>query len=102
MVPANRITCHPGEILHEEFLAPLKISMNALARAIRVPPNRVSEIVAGDRAVTADTAMRLGRYFGTSDEFWMNLQTMHDLTKARAEHRQAIERDVQPFEQVRA
>lgn len=97
MVPANRITAHPGEILLQEFLAPLGISMNALARAIRVPPNRISEIVAGDRAVSADTALRLARYFHTSDEFWINLQAMHDLTKARSEYGRAIDADVQPL-----
>jgi addiction module HigA family antidote len=97
MIPTNRITEHPGEVLQEEFLAPLDISMNALALAIRVPANRIGAIVAGDRAVTADTAMRLARYFHTSDEFWMNLQTMYDLTKARAEHRKEIEADVQPL-----
>ena len=96
MIPTKRITEHPGEILQEEFLKPLGLSMNALARAIRVPPNRVMEIVNGTRGVTADTAMRLGRYFGTSDEFWVNLQAMHDLTKARMEHRREIEREVQP------
>lgn len=97
MVPRNRITTHPGEILREEYLTPLGISMNALARALRVPPNRIMEIVGGTRGVTADTAMRLGRYFDTSDELWTNLQAMHDLTKARAEHRAEIERDVQPM-----
>lgn len=96
MIPTNRITEHPGEILQEEFLKPLGISMNALARAIRVPPNRVMEIVNGSRRVSADTAMRLGRYFGTSEEFWLNAQTMHDLTKARMEHRKEIEADVRP------
>ena len=97
MIPTNRVTTHPGEILREEFLIPLDMSMNALARALRVPPNRISEIIAGDRSVSADTAMRLGRYFNTSDEFWINLQAMYDLTKARSEHRKEIEQDVQPM-----
>lgn len=97
MIPTHRVTEHPGEMLKEEYLIPLGMSMNALAREIRVPPNRISEIVAGTRAVTADTAMRLGRYFRTSDEFWINLQGMHDLTKARMEHRHKIEQDVQPI-----
>jgi addiction module HigA family antidote len=97
MLPSNRISTHPGEILKEEFLVPLGISMNALARAIRVPANRISDIVAGERGVSADTAMRLARYFRTSDEFWMNLQATHDLSKTRATHRVEIERDVQPL-----
>lgn len=96
MIPTNRISTHPGEILREEFLEPLGISMNALALAIRVPSNRIGAIVAGNRAITADTAMRLARYLHTSDEFWLNAQTMHDLTKARMEHRKDIERDVLP------
>ena len=79
-----RVTSHPGEILQEEFLAPLGLSARALAAAIEVPPNRVSEIVRGRRDVSADTAIRLGRYFGTDPRFWLNLQTAHDLSKAEA------------------
>jgi addiction module HigA family antidote len=73
---------HPGEILREEFLAPLKMSANALAAAISVPANRVSTIAIGKRAVTADTALRLARFFGTTPEFWLNLQQAHDLRVA--------------------
>lgn len=73
---------HPGEVLQEEFLAPLGISQNALARAIGVPPRRINEIVLGKRAVTADTALRLSRYFGTTAQFWMGLQTDYDLEEA--------------------
>ena len=73
---------HPGEILLEEFLVPMNISQNALARCINVPPRRVNEIVLGKRAVTADTALRFGRYFGTSPQFWMGLQADHDLEAA--------------------
>ena len=73
---------HPGEILREEFLAPLAMSANALAMAIHVPANRVSAVLAGKRAVTADTALRLARYFRTTPEFWMNLQQTHDLRVA--------------------
>jgi antitoxin HigA-1 len=69
----------PGEILLEEFLKPLAISQNALARAISVPPRRINEIVLGKRAISADTALRLSRYFGLSDMFWTNLQTRFDL-----------------------
>jgi addiction module HigA family antidote len=92
----KRVTTHPGEILREEFLVPLGLSVNALATALRVPATRIGAIVKGERAVTADTAIRLGRYFGTSAEFWINLQTMHDLTKVRKESGAAIERAVQP------
>lgn len=74
---------HPGEILLEEFLDPLGISQNALARAIGVPPRRVNEIVLGKRGITADTALRLSRAFGTSEGFWMGLQTDYDLEEAR-------------------
>jgi addiction module HigA family antidote len=81
-----RITTHPGEVLKEEYLLPLEMSARALAEAIGVPANRVSEIVAGRRGVTADTAIRLGRYFATDPRFWTNLQTAHDLSKAAAEH----------------
>lgn len=92
----RRVTTHPGEILSEEFLKPLRMSVNSLALALRVPATRIGAIVKGERAVTADTALRLSRFFGTSAEFWMNLQAMHDLTKARMEIGGAIERDVQP------
>ncbi|QLQ15873.1 MAG: HigA family addiction module antidote protein [Micropruina sp.] len=70
---------HPGEILMEEFLEPLAISQNRLAVAIGVPPRRINEIVHGKRRITADTALRLARYFGTTDRFWLNLQTRYDL-----------------------
>ena len=92
----NRVTTHPGEVLSEEFLRPLGISVNALAMALRVPATRIGAIVKGERAVTADTALRLARFFGTSPEFWMNLQAMYDLTKARRENGGKIERDVRP------
>ena len=70
---------HPGEILIEEFLAPMEISQYRLAKDISVPPRRINEIVHGNRSVTADTALRLSRYFGTSEKFWLNLQTGYDL-----------------------
>jgi len=92
----NRITTHPGEVIREEFLNPLDMSVNALAVALRVPATRIGAIVKGERAVTADTALRLARFFGTSAEFWINLQAMHDLTKARSENGATIERDVRP------
>ncbi|KPK04252.1 MAG: XRE family transcriptional regulator [Gemmatimonas sp. SG8_28] len=70
---------HPGEILLEEFLEPLEISQYRLAKDISVPPRRINEIVHGLRAITADTALRLARYFGTSERFWLNLQIRYDL-----------------------
>src|ERR1700724_95217 len=92
----DRVTTHPGEVLSEEFLKPLGMSVNALALALRVPATRIGAIAKCERSVTADTALRLARFFGTSPEFWMNLQAMHDLTKARVEKGPAIERDVRP------
>ena len=74
---------HPGEVLLEEFLKPLGISQNRLARAMGVPPRRINEIVHGKRAITADTALRLARALGTSEQFWMGLQADHDLEEAR-------------------
>ncbi len=70
---------HPGEILYEEFLAPLSLSQYQLAKEISVPARRINEIVHGQRRITADTALRLARFFGTSDRFWLNLQTRFDL-----------------------
>lgn len=75
---------HPGEVLLEEFLLPMGISQNALARAIGVPPRRINEIVLGKRAISADTALRLARTFGTSESFWMGLQADFDLEQARS------------------
>lgn len=97
MLPTNRVSSHPGEILQEEFLTPLGLSMNKLALDIRVPANRISEIVKGNRAVSVETAIRLGSYFGTSDEFWLNLQTMHDLTAVRQAEGKWIAGEVVPL-----
>lgn len=74
---------HPGEVLNEEFLVPLGVTQHRLAVEIGVPPRRINEIVHGTRRVTADTALRLSRYFGTSDRFWLNLQIRYDLELAR-------------------
>ena len=74
---------HPGEILNEEFLRPLGMTINALALALRVPSNRLYAIVEGERGVSADTALRLGHFFGTSPQFWLNLQSLYDLRLAR-------------------
>jgi addiction module HigA family antidote len=78
-MPAKLAPIHPGEILLEEFLEPLGISQYRLAKDISVPPRRINEIVHGIRAITANTALRLARYFGTSERFWLNLQTRYDL-----------------------
>ena len=81
-----RISTHPGEILRSEFMEPLGLSARALAAILDVPPNRLTEIIKERRGVTADTALRLSRHFGTTPEFWMNLQAAHDLSKARSSH----------------
>ena len=88
---------HPGEILREEFMAPLAVSMNALALALRVPVTRVAEIVHERRAITPDTALRLARYFNTTPRFWMNLQAAYDLEVAERVLEQVILRDVHPL-----
>jgi len=87
---------HPGEILGEDLLKPLRISLNRLGRDLRVPVTRVSEIVHGRRSITADTALRLARYFDTTPEFWMNLQAAYDLDAAQRASADKIVRDVQP------
>ena len=83
---------HPGEVLLEEFLRPLGISQYRLARAIGVPPRRINEIVHGKRAISPDTALRLSRALGTSDRFWMNLQTRYDLDLQLAAHRDELDK----------
>ncbi len=82
-MPKKLAPIHPGEILLEEFLDPLGISQYRLAKDISVPPRRINEIVHGTRAITADTALRLARYFGTSERFWLNLQTRYALEVER-------------------
>ena len=89
---------HPGEILSEDFMKPHSLSMNRLALDLRVPVTRIADIVAERRAVTTDTALRLARYFKTTPEFWLNLQTKYDLEVAEDEELAKIERDVQPLE----
>lgn len=90
------IPVHPGEVLHEEFLSPMGISQYRLAKDIGVPPRRINEIVHGSRAVSADTALRLARYFGTSERFWLNLQAQYDLDIASDRVGDRIEREVTP------
>jgi len=89
---------HPGEILQEEMLAPLGLSLSELARGIRVPVNRLSQIVRGLRAVTPDTAMRLSRYFGFSPDYWLRLQMRYDFELVRRRDGERIEREVTPRE----
>ena len=93
---SERIRTHPGEVLKQEFLVPLEMSANALARELDIPANRVTAILNGTRGVTADTALRLARYFGTTPEFWINLQAAHELSATRAKAGRAIERAVRP------
>ena len=87
---------HPGEILRDEFLTPMDLSVYRLAKAIKVSRPRLNDIVIGRRAVTTDTALRLGRYFGTTPEFWINLQTRYDLDVVERTVRRKIEREIQP------
>jgi addiction module HigA family antidote len=87
---------HPGEILSHDFLRPMKVSVYTLAQAIKVPRSRINDIVLGRRGVTADTAFRLARYFGTSPDFWINLQARCDLDAAERKLRRRIEREVRP------
>lgn len=88
---------HPGEILIEDFLKPLGVTQYRIAKAIRVPQRRISEIVQGKRGITADTALRLGRFFGMEAEFWINLQAHHDLEVARDALDARLKRDVTPL-----
>src|SRR5207237_10615192 len=87
---------HPGEVLFEEFLTPMEITQYRLAKDIGVPPRRINEIVHGKRAVSADTALRLARYFGTSERFWLNLQAQYDLDREFDRNGARIQRQVLP------
>jgi len=93
---------HPGEILREEFMVPLGLSMNRVAIDLRVSVTRIADIVNEKRAITADTALRFARYFNNSPTFWMNLQTRYDLEVAEDEIADKVERDVRPLEVVPA
>ncbi|HYK63352.1 MAG TPA: HigA family addiction module antitoxin [Patescibacteria group bacterium] len=97
MARARRIPpLHPGAVLYEDFIAPTGISIHRLAMDLRVPANRIAEIVKGDRAISADTALRLARYLGTSPEFWLGLQSDYELEKAKDELAAKIAREVRP------
>lgn len=87
---------HPGEVLLEEFMKPLGLSGNKLGLELRVPSNRILAITKGERSISADTALRLARYFGNSPDFWMNLQARYDLLKVSDELGETIEREVNP------
>ena len=87
---------HPGEVLYEDFIVPTGISIHRIAMDLRVPANRIAEIVKGERAISADTALRLARYLGTSPEFWLDLQSDYDLEKAKDELAARIAREVHP------
>src|SRR5215831_12696871 len=89
---------HPGEILLEEFLSPLGVSQYRLAKETSVPPRRINEIVRGLRSISADTALRLARYFGTSERFWLNLQTRYDLEVEKDRLGKRLEREVKVYQ----
>jgi addiction module HigA family antidote len=93
---------HPGEILREEFLTPLSLTAYAVAKAIGVPQTRISEIIHERRAISADTAVRLGRFFRTSPEFWMNLQARYDLESVLDAHGAEIEARIRPIDPIAA
>jgi len=91
---------HPGEVLRDDFLVPSNITANRLALDIRVSASRIGEIINGRRSITAETALRLARYFGTTAQFWINLQSHYDLQVAEDESAEAIARDVRPLVQT--
>jgi len=93
---------HPGEILREEFMVPLGLSMNRMAMDLRVPVTRIADIIKEKRGITADAALRFARYFKNSAAFWVNLQTRYDLEVAQDEIAAKVERDVRPLEQIPA
>jgi addiction module HigA family antidote len=88
---------HPGETIREDYFAPLGVSVNQLAKSLGIGAARLNEIVRGERGITADTAIRLARYFSTSAEFWLNLQSLYDLRMVEAKTRAAIERQIRPL-----
>jgi addiction module HigA family antidote len=94
---SDTVPIHPGKILSEEFLAPLSVSQSRLARDIAVPTRRINEICLGKRSVTPDTALRLARFFGTTPDFWMNLQARYDLECAKETLQASVDREVRPL-----
>jgi len=97
MTPQKTKPIHPGEILMDEFLKPIKISQYRLAKDINVPPRRINEIVKGKRSITADTALRLAKFFGTSPEFWLNLQSHYALEIESDKLEKTLEKEVKEF-----
>ncbi|ATE59399.1 HigA family addiction module antitoxin [Thauera sinica] len=97
MATNNMRPIHPGEVLREEYLVPLDMSANALAMNLHVPAPRINDIVRERRSITPDTALRLARFFGTTPQFWLNLQAAYDLKKAEAEAGASIEQEVRPM-----
>ena len=97
MVNNGMRAIHPGEILREEFLSPLGMSANKLAIHLSIPAPRINDVVREKRRVSTDTALRLARFFDTTPEFWVNLQTAYDLKNAKAEHGREIEQDIRPL-----
>ena len=98
MIKNNLRPIHPGEILREEFLLPLGLSANALSLALRVPATRIHEVVRQRRGITSDTAMRLARYFNTTPQFWLNLQTNFNLKQTSIQMGDIIDREIQPMQ----
>lgn len=96
-MPEKLHNIHPGEVLLHEFLIPMDISQNRLGREIGVPPRRINEIVLGKRAISADTALRLARYFGVSEGFWMGLQADYDVEETRRRLGDRLEKEVRPY-----
>ena len=97
-MPKKIAPVHPGDVLREDFLKPLGMSVNKLAISLSVPATRMGEIVNGRRAITSDTALRLARFFGTTPEFWMNMQSGYELETAKDKFSALIERTVHPYE----
>jgi addiction module HigA family antidote len=100
MAPKRLAPVHPGEVLLQEFLEPLELTQYRLAKNLKVPARRINEIVHGTRAVSADTALRLARFFGTSDRFWLNLQAAYDLDVERDRLGARLEREVPVFKKA--
>ena len=98
----GRVTTHPGLILWEDFMKPLELNVHSLSLKLRVAATRLHGIVHEKRGITPETALRLGRYFGTTPEFWMNLQMAYDLSRARLELASTIEQDVEPRSEIAA
>lgn len=97
MAHRDFLPIHPGEVLLEDFLKPMNISQYFVARSLGVPPRRINEIVHGKRAITADTALRLGRFFNMEAQFWMNLQSRYDLEVARQDLSERLNQEVQIY-----